>query len=873
MSTDVSGSPTGTADMASSLGSDYRRQLAVELEPARLLRFVVIFLEFALVVAAIRLLNIESNSFESVLTLALGGFVVNHFLPAQWRHTFFAGLSLASVLLVFGVLQGAWLLILGVVLIALCHLPVPFRVRIVLVLLAATAMAFERVGMIPIGPSVPGTIWPILGAMFMFRLFTYMYDLAHKSAPFSPVRAVSYFFMLPNVCFPLFPVVDYKTLQRSIYNDDALKLYQTGVKWMLRGVVHLALYKVVYFLAVVDPSEVVTGTGAARYMVSTYLLYLKISGLFHLIIGLLRMFGFGLPETHHFYLFASSFTDFWRRINIYWKDFIQKLVFNPIYFATRKLGATGSLVVATLVAFTATWLFHSYQWFWIRGTFPIVWSDLVFWFGLGVVVMFNVLIETRFGRRRSLGGKDVRSMQQDVIHGLKIAGTFAAICILWTIWSTPEMGDLGFIWRAVMASSPADIAVLVGIPLLVGALGLLFGGRQREGARKSPIAEAKKDPFWREVAMTTFGATAFILIALKPALLTPISPQLSGLVQDVGARASLNTADAERLRRGYYEDLTDVNRFNAELWQVMGDAPPGWMVVADQLQYRTDAIRIELVPSTTAAFKGATRTINSHGMRDREYTLVPGPNTFRIILFGSSHDMGHGVEDNETYENLVEDRLNAELGPVTGLTYEILNLSLSAYTPVQKLEILRVKALEFEPDLIIYSAASNELNWVFRPVQLRWLAENNFLEQFPSILVAMNRAGVSTNIEEFDSNDDATTARLMPYAEEVFTKLFTRFRDLGETQDVQTALLLLEVPDDTSQSLTAFDQLNEIGEGLSVPVLNLRGAFSEISDRSTLWIAPFDTHTNAHGHQMIADLLFEQLLSNGLVPILEPLVE
>ena len=30
--------------------------------------------------------------------------------------------------------------------------------------------------------------------------------------------------MLPNVCFPLFPVVDYKTLQRSIYNDDALRL-------------------------------------------------------------------------------------------------------------------------------------------------------------------------------------------------------------------------------------------------------------------------------------------------------------------------------------------------------------------------------------------------------------------------------------------------------------------------------------------------------------------------------------------------------------------------------------------------------------------------------------------------------------------------
>ena len=169
--------------------------------------------------------------------------------------------------------------------------------------------------------------------MFMFRLIVYLYDLRHGAAPFGPGGRSAYFFMLPNVCFPLFPVVDYKTLQRSAYNDDALRLYQTGAKWMLRGLVQLALYKIVYFLLVIDPSEAVNGTGAARYMVATYLLYLKISGLFHLIVGLLHMYGFGLAETHHMYLFSSSFTDFWRRINIYWKDFIQKLVFNPVYFA------------------------------------------------------------------------------------------------------------------------------------------------------------------------------------------------------------------------------------------------------------------------------------------------------------------------------------------------------------------------------------------------------------------------------------------------------------------------------------------------------------------------------------------------------------
>ena len=279
----------------------------------------------------------------------------------------------------------------------------------------------------------------------------------------------------------------------------------------------------------------------------------------------------------------------------------------------------------------------------------------------------------------------------------------------------------------MLNSGPADIAVL---PLGIGAAGVLLGGRQREVSRAGPGSVRTEDRFWREAAMVSFGAAALILIALRPGLLTPISPQLSNLVIDVKERASLNPADIERLRRGYYEDLGDITRFNSELWAVMGDRPPGWIDKVNQSRERTDGIRFDFVPSSTAVFKGATRTINSLGMRDWEYPLVPGQGTFRIALLGSSHDMGSGVEDGEAYENLVENRLNAELGPVTGLTYEILNFSHGGYTPIQKLETLRLKVLDFEPDLVIYAAASNEIEWVFRSDQLHGLAENDLCDPF-----------------------------------------------------------------------------------------------------------------------------------------------
>ena len=329
----------------------YWAQVRHDLTFGRLLRLGTIVIELTLVAVAVRLLNIESPAFESVLTLALGGFLIHHFLPVPWRISFFAALSVATVPLVFGWQAGTWLLAFGGLLIALCHIPVAFHVRVALIVALALALAVARKQMLPAFAAIPPTIWPILGSMFMFRLIVYLYDLKHEAAPFSASRAVAYFFMLPSVCMPLFPVVDYKTFQRSFYNADPLAPLPNGCEVDPARADPPALYKAVYFLAVIEPGGVVTGTDAARYMVSTFLLYLKISGLFHIIVGLLHLYGFGLAETHHFYLFSSSFTDFWRRINIYWKDFIQKIVFNPAYFRLRKRGETFAVATATLIAF------------------------------------------------------------------------------------------------------------------------------------------------------------------------------------------------------------------------------------------------------------------------------------------------------------------------------------------------------------------------------------------------------------------------------------------------------------------------------------------------------------------------------------------
>ena len=357
------------------------------------LLLAVLAFQYALLAGALYVFRLESSGFLRLVALGGVGFVVHHLLPMRWRLPFFAALSLVGIAVVVTPRNAVWLIGCGLVLIGLCHVPVRFELRVTLVALAAV-----RAGLVT-GPW-PHALWPLLGSMFMFRLVVYLYDLRNKSAPFSVSRALAYFFMLPNVSFPLFPVVDYQTFCRTHYNDEPFRIYQKGANWFLRGIVHLLAYRWVYQNLAVDPAGITDAAGVARYMLGAFLLYLKVSGTFHLIVGMLHFFGFNLPETHHRYLLATSFTDFWRRINIYWKDFIQKIVFYPVYFRLKGRGQTAALAAATAVAFLATWLLHSYQTFWIVGPFPLRAVDFVFWSALGCGVLVNVLREAGAPRRQ-----------------------------------------------------------------------------------------------------------------------------------------------------------------------------------------------------------------------------------------------------------------------------------------------------------------------------------------------------------------------------------------------------------------------------------------------------------------------------------------
>ena len=364
---------------------------------AEALKFWAVAGYVALLVLALRTYSVESRAFcEFVTLLALFGFIINHHLPAEMRRPFFLVVCFVGIAGVLGsasVPAAIGLILAALLLIGIAHLPIPMWGRIAILLVCGICLATVRLG--TAYASWAAAIVPILASMFMFRLAIYLYDVANGKGPKDIWGRLSYFFMFPNLVFPFFPVVDYAAFGRSYYNDDAIRIYQRGADFLLRGLIHLLLYRVVYTYFVLAPDSVQGPGTFLQFIVSNFALYLRISGMFHIITGLLVLFGFNLHETHGRYFFANGFIDIWRRMNIYWKDFMQKMIFNPSYLRIKRLGASHitSVVLATGIVFISSWALHAYQWFWLSGTVLFTLPDMMFWAVIGTFLMLQTIYE------------------------------------------------------------------------------------------------------------------------------------------------------------------------------------------------------------------------------------------------------------------------------------------------------------------------------------------------------------------------------------------------------------------------------------------------------------------------------------------------
>lgn len=405
--------------------------------------FVSCWIYLALLGGLVHVYKIEGRAFEIMMWTVLATLPLYEIVPFRLKKPLLAASAAVAMGLIYGLAAAVSVIGFGLAMVCLARSPkLSWNARAGTIATIALGLAAARSA--GVAEFVPPAFWAVAGTMLMFRLALYLYELKHAKKQESWVDTASYFLILPNWCFLHFPVVDYRTLQRGFYAKDIVETRRRGLNMTFAGVTHLLGYRLVYHELLITPADVIGPATLAAYLACNYLLYLRVSGQFHIACGVLHMFGHHMPETHNKYLLASSFTDYWRRINIYWKDFMVKTVFNPVFFRMRKRPQPIALGVATVAVFVATWALHAWQSFWLRGTWGLSVTDGLFWGILGVMVLANVQRDAR--RKPAPRTSTGPTFADHVRRFAGICGMLLSITLLWSLWSAPSLGD----WLSMM---------------------------------------------------------------------------------------------------------------------------------------------------------------------------------------------------------------------------------------------------------------------------------------------------------------------------------------------------------------------------------------------------------------------------------------
>ena len=805
----------------------------------------------------------QTYGFGKLIPIIFFGFVVHAWLPQQWRASFFLLLFPVSAFSLLGPISGAALIGLGLFLFLLCHLPISITMRAVVLFAVAVVLGAIRAGAIE--APVPQEYWalsrilqtqtlPILSAMFMFRAVVYLYDLRHEKGPVSYWQRLGYFFMFPNVCFPLFPVIDYQTYKRTYFDSDSFKIYQKGIDWILRGITHLLLYRIVYHYFVPDPLLVDSFVEVGQYVLTSFLLYLRVSGLFHLIIGVLCLFGYNLPETHHRYYFSESFTDFWRRINIYWKDFMMKLFYYPIFLRLRKWGMTRAMIAATLITFVITWALHSYQWFWLRGTFPIHPQDVLFWSILAVLVTANSLYEDKYGRARKKLKKNAALLPKDALtRSIKGTSVFVIICVLWSFWTSSSIEQ----WLAVMSitteASILEWLSFVALLLIIVAISVavqLFGDRKSRLTPERPFSLPRR-------AAWVGGAAVFLLAVANPGVSERLDPRAVNLVATITGD-QMNIRDQQHLVKGYYEEMLGGETSGGMAWSVIPDKPEDWHwngSPESEHIIATNDIRSNVFrPQMTAIHKGRDFNTNQWGMRGPEIEKSKAPGTHRIAMLGSSYTVGAGVEAELTFPSVLQDQLNEKNTGSGTENFEVLNLAYPGESIIRASARLQKQALDFDVDMVIYMSVTDEIQFALR--NLRDVVKHSTTDVDPALLDIARRAEVTA-----DMTADEIERLLRPFGEELIVWGYQELARFAREHNVPAIVFVLPRTGDTdSHYENEWEFLSRVAEDAGLVVVDLWGVYGPVRDRSKLKLAPWDWHPNAKGHELLGLRIYQDLV-------------
>ena len=777
-------------------------------------------------------------------------FIINTFLPISYRLFFFFIASLAPIFYFFSPAQAFAFIGIALALIGVCHLPFSITIRKLLVVLFGIGLAFCQYTIIKTG-FVGGLAFTskfvsLLGVMFMFRIILYLHELKYQKKKPSIWQSLSYFFTLPNFSFPIFPIIDFKVFNSTYYNEQDTEIYERGVNLIILGLFQLLLYRVVYYLLPLI-SEVDGVLMFFYYITISYLFLIRLNGLLNIAVGILRLFGFNLPDIFNYMFLSHGFDDYWRRVNIYWKDFMVKIFYYPIYFKFRKKSAILALTIGTLLTFFFNWFLHSYQWFWILGKFSIRGPEIVFWLTLCILVLIAVVYQTKNRGKTNSSHLNSKTWKFACTRALQIISTNLVVALIYSLYNSPSISD----WINLLVKTKNSPMVEIGFVLLILLLVLFtlsLGVWMYENEKLRTLFRF----FSKRQDISKFGFLIGVLFITSSFASNLLSIKNQSTLHNYISH-QLNKTDTELQSKGYYEQILNGDQFNSQSWQNESKRPANWVRLNKTGAIINKDLFVNLKPNIDILFKGGHLVTNSWGMRDKEYAKKRPENTVRIAILGGSLEMGTGVENNEVFENLIEDTLNFNR-KTSDPNYEVLNFSISGSSIIKNIEKFDKQVKDFEPTHVLLSIHDEEV-FHFQKT-LRWIEEQS--ESKENLESIFKNSPWLRDLVDFMEQEDLSFDPSIKEEEKIkrgnilIDWCLNHLNEKCLEEGIDFSLILFPGLNNKTQNL---NEIEHVSKKNKIHYHDIRTAYLNYNN-DLLKIAKWDNHPNAKGHELIAKALY-----------------
>jgi len=674
---------------------------------------------------------------------------------------------------------------------------------------------------------------PYLGSLLAFRTISFLYhdkqQFRHNSVPLK----LSYFLMLPNLVFLLFPIVDFRTYVESYYRTPSIQLYRKGIYRLSVGVLLLLAHRILYYYFSVDPNDVSTVPQLLHFVAISYLLIIQVVGIFITCTGWLTLFGFDLPTVFENFFFATGFSNLWRRINHYWRDFIIKVFYFPLFFRIRKIGHYKAMIVAGLTAFFFSWMLHSLQLYWITGNFSLSANDGIYWMTMGVFITADGIYQFRKGP-----GADQRSVLVNTItQGLKITGILVFSAFLWTFWNSDSVETWWYVVHKVSSSGFGSL--LEGI-LLIAAAAVVISAIKYY-FKSDPF---RKSPSERTPILLLMTASFALLLCFRWYTQTLPATHPLAVIEENITTTKVNEIDREQVDLGYYDQLVDVGGIgrNGTQFRLFGDV--NWAAASGATRATGDVLMRVFIPGAKVNHHGTNYEINSLGIRDQEYSPFPDSATRRWVFLGSSYVLGAGVEKHESFEYQIEKYLNDSLKPSSSGSVEILNYGMGGYMLLQQVALCRGKAFESSPDAVFYFCHPGEADYVISNIA-RLVSYGVSFREFPFLdsIVAKAEVKQSQSRPEMKS-------RLQKFKYQIVEWGYSEIVKSCKAHQAEPVWVFLPTTTD-SDTEEEYRNLSAMALRCGFKSMSLAGVFDGYR-KAEIQVGEPDTHANAFGNKLIA---------------------